>query len=166
MSVKELCKKHGFSDASFYSWRAKFGEMAVSEAQRLKNLEEENSRLKTLLAEAMLDLSLPRRDDPPPVQIKRYSQREYFLSVECTQLDCGPPQKRARCPHRSDRLCTVLPLRRLYYLAALRCSTSNECTSPVSVGFCAGFRGRGRYFAGAGSRYSRPCVKPRGATVR
>lgn len=53
--VKELCRKHGFSDASFYTWRAKFGGMTVSEAKRLKELEHENARLKKLLAESMLD---------------------------------------------------------------------------------------------------------------
>jgi putative transposase len=55
MAVKELCRKHGFSDASFYTWRAKFGGMTVSEAKRLKELELENARLKKLLAESMLD---------------------------------------------------------------------------------------------------------------
>ena len=54
--VKELCRKHGFSDASFYPWRAKFGGMEVSEARRLKELEAENAKLKKLLAEAMLDM--------------------------------------------------------------------------------------------------------------
>lgn len=53
--VKELCRKHGFSDASFYNWRTKFGGMDVSDAKRLKSLESENARLKKLLAEAMLD---------------------------------------------------------------------------------------------------------------
>ena len=55
VSVKELCRKHGFSDASFYTWRAKYGGMDVSEAKRLKALEQENARLKKLLAETMLD---------------------------------------------------------------------------------------------------------------
>ena len=55
MTVKELCRKHGFSDASFYNWRARFGGMSVSEARRLKELEQENARLKKLLAESMLD---------------------------------------------------------------------------------------------------------------
>ena len=50
MPVKELCRKHGFSDASFYTWRAKFGGMEVSEARRLKDLEVENARLKKLLS--------------------------------------------------------------------------------------------------------------------
>mgnify|MGYP000346604466 FL=1 len=56
MAVKELCRKHGFSDASFYKWRAKFGGMDVSEARRLKELESENGKLKRLLAEAHLDI--------------------------------------------------------------------------------------------------------------
>lgn len=55
MPVKELCRQHGFSDASFYIWRQKFGGMEVSDAKRLKALEGENARLKKLLAEAMLD---------------------------------------------------------------------------------------------------------------
>lgn len=53
--VKDLCRRHGFSDASFYTWRTKFGGMDVSDAKRLKALESENARLKRLLAEAMLD---------------------------------------------------------------------------------------------------------------
>jgi putative transposase len=56
MPVKDLCRKHGFSDASFYKWRAKFGGMDVSEAKRLKELESENGKLKKLLAEAHLDI--------------------------------------------------------------------------------------------------------------
>src|SRR3569832_2335889 len=55
MPVKELCRKHGFSDASFYVWRAKYGGMDVAEAKRLKALEQENARLKKLLADTMLD---------------------------------------------------------------------------------------------------------------
>jgi len=53
--IKELCRKHGFSDASFYLWRRKFGGMDVPDAKRLRALEAENSKLKKLLAEAMLD---------------------------------------------------------------------------------------------------------------
>ena len=51
----DLCCKHGISPASFYKWKAKFGGMDVSDAKRLKALEAENSRLKKLLAETMLD---------------------------------------------------------------------------------------------------------------
>jgi len=53
--VKELCRKHGLSDGSFYTWRAKFGGMDVSDDKRLKALEQENARLKKLLADTMLD---------------------------------------------------------------------------------------------------------------
>jgi putative transposase len=52
--IKELCRKHGFSDASFYLWRRKFGGMEVPDAKRLRELEAENARLKKLLAETML----------------------------------------------------------------------------------------------------------------
>jgi putative transposase len=55
VAVAELCRKHGVSDASIYKWKAKFGGMEVSEARRLKQLEDENVRLKRLLADAMLD---------------------------------------------------------------------------------------------------------------
>ena len=56
MPIKELCRKGGFSDATFYKWRAKFGGMDVSDAKRLKELEGENGKLKKLLAEAHLDI--------------------------------------------------------------------------------------------------------------
>ncbi len=56
MPIKELCRKGGFSDATFYKWRTKFGGMDVSDAKRLKELEGENAKLKKLLAEAHLDI--------------------------------------------------------------------------------------------------------------
>ena len=55
VSARELCRKHAISDATFYTWRKKYGGMEVPEVKRLKSLEEENGRLKKLLAEAMLD---------------------------------------------------------------------------------------------------------------
>ena len=51
----EVCRRHGISDATFYKWKAKYGGLDVSEAKRLKVLEDENGKLKKLLAEAMLD---------------------------------------------------------------------------------------------------------------
>ena len=60
MAVKELCRKHGFSEASYYLWRSKFGGMNVSDARRLKTLESENARLKKLLAESMLENEVTR----------------------------------------------------------------------------------------------------------
>lgn len=55
MSAADLCRKHGISDATFYTWRSKYGGMEVSDAKRLKALDEENRKLKKLLAEQMLD---------------------------------------------------------------------------------------------------------------
>ncbi len=55
LAVAELCRRHGFSEASYYLWRSKFGGMNVSDAKRLKELETENTRLKRLLAESMLE---------------------------------------------------------------------------------------------------------------
>ncbi len=55
-----LCRKHGISEATFYNWKAKYGGMEVSEAKRLKALEDENTRLKKLLAEQMLDAAALR----------------------------------------------------------------------------------------------------------
>ena len=55
--VAELCRKHGISNASLYNWKARYGGMDVSEARKLKALEDENARLKKLLADAMLDNS-------------------------------------------------------------------------------------------------------------
>ena len=56
----DLARKHGISEATLYNWKAKYGGMDVSDARRLKALEEENGRLKKLLADAMLDASALR----------------------------------------------------------------------------------------------------------
>jgi putative transposase len=56
MPVKEIGRRNGFSDASFYKWRAKYAGMNASEARRLRELESENGKLKRLLAEAHLDI--------------------------------------------------------------------------------------------------------------
>jgi putative transposase len=60
ISAADLCRKHGLSDATFYKWRSKYGGMEVSDAKRLKQLEDENARLKKLLAEQMMDVSTLR----------------------------------------------------------------------------------------------------------
>ena len=57
VSAADLCRKHGISDATFYKWRSKYGGMEVSDAKKLKALEEENRKLKKRLAESMLDVS-------------------------------------------------------------------------------------------------------------
>jgi putative transposase len=53
-----VCRRHGISGATFYKWKAKFGGLEVTEAKRLRTLEEENAKLKKLLAEAMLDIAV------------------------------------------------------------------------------------------------------------
>lgn len=57
VKTAELCRKHGISDATFYNWKARYGGLTVSDAARLRSLEDENRRLKRLLAESMLDVS-------------------------------------------------------------------------------------------------------------
>ena len=56
-AVADLCRKHGISDATFYTWRSKYGGMDVSDARRLETLEDENGKLKKLLAESVLNVS-------------------------------------------------------------------------------------------------------------
>jgi putative transposase len=58
--VKDLCRKHGFSEASYYLWRSTFGGMRVSDAKRLNELETENARLKKLLAESLRENEVTR----------------------------------------------------------------------------------------------------------
>ena len=60
VATAEVCRRHGISSATFYAWKAKFGGLDVSQARKLKVLEEENARLKKLLAEAMLDAAVLR----------------------------------------------------------------------------------------------------------
>ena len=60
LAVKDLCRRHGFSEASYYLWKAKFGGMTVSDAKRLKELETENGRLKKLLAETLLEAQVTK----------------------------------------------------------------------------------------------------------
>ena len=58
MPTVEVCRRHGVSPATFYKWKSKFGGLEVSEAKRLRSLEDENAKLKKLLAEAMLDIAV------------------------------------------------------------------------------------------------------------
>ena len=60
VAVKDLCRRHGFSEASYYLWRSKFGGMSVPDAKRLRELETENTRLKKLLAESLLENEVTR----------------------------------------------------------------------------------------------------------
>lgn len=55
IKISDLCRQHGISDATFYTWRSKYSGMEVSDAKRLKQLEDENKKLKQMLADAMLE---------------------------------------------------------------------------------------------------------------
>jgi len=60
VAIKELCRKHGFSEASYYAWRSKYGGMEVSDVKRLKSLEAENAQFKRLLAESLVENEVTR----------------------------------------------------------------------------------------------------------
>lgn len=67
----EVCRKHGISDATFHKWKSKYGGMEVSDAKRLKALEDENRRLKKLLAEQMCALVKTAKPYAPPARVRR-----------------------------------------------------------------------------------------------
>ncbi len=93
MKTADVCRKHGVSVATFYKWKAKFGGMDVSDARKLKVLEDENGKLKKLLAEAMLDNAMLK-----DVASKNGDAR-------CEAGCCGPPVLRARCEPASGVPC-------------------------------------------------------------
>ena len=82
ISAKELCRKHGVSDGTFYRWRSKYGGMEVSEARRLKALEAENAKLKKMLAEQMLDVAMLKE------MLGKTSE------ARCKATRCGPGHDR------------------------------------------------------------------------
>ncbi len=89
----DVCRKHGISSATFYKWKAKYGGLEVSDAKRLKSLEDENAKLKKLLAEAMLDNAMLKdiaANPPPPGRQSRHVCLGSFATgsspVECPQL--------------------------------------------------------------------------------
>ncbi|WP_167706746.1 IS3 family transposase [Xanthomonas arboricola] len=90
VAIKDLCRRHGFSEASYYLWRSKFGGMSVSGAKRLKDLEAENARLKKLLAEQVFENDLIKdalRGKVVSAQARRALVREW--------IGCGASERRA-----------------------------------------------------------------------
>lgn len=85
MKVGEVCRKHGISEPTFYAWKAKFGGMSVSDAKRLKQLEEENAKLKKLLAEAMLDVAVLKDTAPPLQGFCRGERRQFALTYPASR---------------------------------------------------------------------------------
>jgi putative transposase len=96
VKTADLCRKHGISDATFYNWKSKYGGMTVSEAARLRTLEDENRRLKKLLAESMLDVSalkdLLGKTDPVCGALRcggEADSRPRLFRASCLQADRG-----------------------------------------------------------------------------
>jgi putative transposase len=83
MSASDFCRKHDMSDATFYKWRSRYCGMEISEARKLKGLEEENRELKKLLAESMLDVST----------LERCSEKTFDAQLAETSCDLGNPSK-------------------------------------------------------------------------
>jgi len=99
--TEEVCRRHGIADAIFYKWKAKYGGLEVSEARRLKSLDDENRRLKKLLAEAMLDnaaLKGPaRKKRLTPAARPRASAHCRWCATGATTTRRRPPTAIARC---------------------------------------------------------------------
>ena len=95
--VAELCRKHGMSSATFYAWKAKYGGMDVSEARRLKALEDENAKLKRLHADAMLD----RLDEDKSVQWTNFRGR---VEGSAGEKMVTPAARREAVAHLEERL--------------------------------------------------------------
>ena len=98
-ATADVCRKHGISSATFYKWKAKYGGLEVSDAKRLKTLEDENAKLKKLLAEAMLDnamlkeIAAKKWCRPPPGERPSHSfgsttlnSRQQVTASEMTQV--------------------------------------------------------------------------------
>jgi len=91
VKTADLCRKHGINDATFYNWKSKYGGMTVSEAARLRTLEDENRRLKMLLAESMLDVSAVK----DLLEKKLTRSAEPYAAVEKLMADHGFSERRA-----------------------------------------------------------------------
>ncbi len=114
VAVKDLCRKHGFSEASYYLWRSKFGGMSVSDAKRLKELETENTRLKKLLG----GVPARERGDPrgaPPKVVTAPARRVLVRSM----VERGLSERRALAVVRHERLGV-----------AVHAGAGSECRAP------------------------------------
>ncbi|WP_315712583.1 MULTISPECIES: IS3 family transposase [unclassified Bradyrhizobium] len=126
--VADLCRKHGVSDASIYKWKAKFGGMDVSEAKRLKTLEDENTRLKRLLADAMLDNAalkdLPGKEVVTPaakrravahlVRVHGMSERRACKAIGCCRMTVRYRTSRAGDAGLRERMRAIAHERRRF----------------------------------------------------
>ena len=90
LSAQDLCRKHGISDATFYKWRSKYGGMDISDARRLKALEEENRKLKKLLAESDARCGHTQRDARKKLLTPRARRTAVRTSVEMRDAKSRP----------------------------------------------------------------------------
>ena len=105
ITATDLCRKHGISDATFYTWRKKYGGMEVSDAKRLKSLGEENAKLKKLLAEQMMDVST-LRETLTKTSDARFKEESRELGNRDEGLFAAP----RLCPGRHGAACLPLPV--------------------------------------------------------
>jgi putative transposase len=111
VKTADLCRQHGISDATFYNWKSKYGGMTVSEAARLRTLEDENRRLKKLVAESMLDVSalkdLLGKTDPSRIERPRPERK---LATNISRLVAPltiPIRKAASVPNAPTTMMAV-----------------------------------------------------------
>jgi putative transposase len=79
--TSELCRQHGISAATFYGWRSKYGGLEVSEAKRLKQLEEENAKLKRIVADQALDITMLKDLVGKKCMVRLFQSREKFMRI-------------------------------------------------------------------------------------
>jgi putative transposase len=134
-TTADVCRKHGISSATFYKWKAKYGGLAVSDAKRLKALEDENAKLKKLLAEAMLDNAMLKDIaaknvwSAPALQGLRSAVRSSLrkcIRPLASELLLQPGHDEMRA-HRSQQMVRA---KRLGFLTGL---TMRRSTVPTSV---------------------------------
>ena len=140
----ELARKHGISEATLYNWRAKFGGMNVSEAQRLRALEEENRRLKSLLADAMLDKAalselLSKKWYGPP-----RCARASLIFGRCSRSVSGGPARSSRPTARWSATRPDGRRTRLYVNACRPWRLSDDASAIGGCSSCFGAKARPR----------------------
>lgn len=142
VKTAELCRKHGISDATFYNWKAKYGGMTVSEAARLRTLEDENRRLKKLLAESMLDVSALEGS----VGKKLTRSVDRYAAVEKLMADHGFSERRAcRLIGVNRSAWQYEPLRGRTMLCASECARSRTSVVGSAIAgwrSCSGVKAR------------------------
>lgn len=118
LAIMELCRRHGFSEASFYLWRNKFGGMSVSDAKRLKGLETENGRLRRLLANAMVENEVIKE----ALQKKWCPHRPDASWCGICQARASVSGDRSKLPESAPAHCVIVPI----WIAMLSCGVRSS----------------------------------------